>query len=139
MKRRPTTPGEMLVEEYLKPAGITQVALAAKMGVPIQRVNGIISGRRAVRRRRRSCSLARSAPHPSRRPLRSAGVPAARPRPTPHGTSANASRSAFDQRAPPQLDFPEPRSPPGDRGFRVVRAGQHRFGDGGQMGSSIGR
>ncbi len=48
MKRRPTTPGEMLLEEYLKPAGITQVALAAKMGVPIQRVNGIISGRRAV-------------------------------------------------------------------------------------------
>jgi antitoxin HigA-1 len=38
----------MLLEEYLKPAGITQVALAAKMGVPIQRVNGIIAGRRAV-------------------------------------------------------------------------------------------
>lgn len=48
MKRRPTHPGEMLLEEFLKPAGITQVALAAKMGVPIQRVNGIISGRRAV-------------------------------------------------------------------------------------------
>ncbi|HEX9244281.1 MAG TPA: HigA family addiction module antitoxin [Anaeromyxobacter sp.] len=48
MKRRPTSPGEMLLEEYLKPAGITQVALAAKMGVPIQRVNGIIAGRRTV-------------------------------------------------------------------------------------------
>jgi addiction module HigA family antidote len=48
MKRRPTPPGEMLLEEYLKPARMTQVALAAKMGVPIQRVNGIISGRRAV-------------------------------------------------------------------------------------------
>jgi antitoxin HigA-1 len=48
MKRRPTPPGEMLLEEYLNPAGITQVALAAKMGVPIQRVNGVISGRRAV-------------------------------------------------------------------------------------------
>ncbi|HEU4382025.1 MAG TPA: HigA family addiction module antitoxin [Anaeromyxobacteraceae bacterium] len=48
MKRRPTAPGEMLLEEFLKPAGLTQVALAAKMGVPIQRVNGIISGRRAV-------------------------------------------------------------------------------------------
>jgi antitoxin HigA-1 len=48
MKRRPTPPGEMLLEEFLKPAGITQVALAAKMGVPIQRVNGIIAGRRAV-------------------------------------------------------------------------------------------
>jgi addiction module HigA family antidote len=48
MKRRPTSPGEMLLEEFLKPAGITQVALAEKMGVPIQRVNGIIAGRRAV-------------------------------------------------------------------------------------------
>lgn len=48
MKRRPTPPGEMLLEEYLKPAGITQLALAERMGVPIQRVNGIIAGRRAV-------------------------------------------------------------------------------------------
>jgi len=48
MKRRPTPPGEMLLEEYLKPAGITQVALAAKMGVPIQRLNGVIAGRRSV-------------------------------------------------------------------------------------------
>ena len=48
MKRRPTLPGEMLLEEFLRPAGITQVELAARMGVPIQRVNGVISGRRAV-------------------------------------------------------------------------------------------
>jgi len=48
MKRRPTPPGEMLLEEFLKPAAITQVALAERMGVPIQRVNGIIAGRRAV-------------------------------------------------------------------------------------------
>lgn len=48
MKRRPTPPGEMLLEEFLRPAGITQVSLAARMGVPIQRVNGIISGRRAA-------------------------------------------------------------------------------------------
>ena len=48
MKRRPTPPGEMLLEEFLRPAGITQVDLAARMGVPIQRVNGVISGRRAV-------------------------------------------------------------------------------------------
>jgi addiction module HigA family antidote len=38
----------MLLEEFLRPAGVTQVALAARMGVPIQRVNGIIAGRRAV-------------------------------------------------------------------------------------------
>ncbi len=48
LKRRPTSPGEMLLEEFLRPAGITQVELAARMGVPIQRVNGVIAGRRAV-------------------------------------------------------------------------------------------
>lgn len=35
MKRRPTTPGKMLLEEFLEPAGITQVALAGKMRVPL--------------------------------------------------------------------------------------------------------
>lgn len=48
MKRRPTPPGEMLLEEFLKPADLTQVALARKMGVPIQRLNAVIAGRRAV-------------------------------------------------------------------------------------------
>jgi addiction module HigA family antidote len=48
LKRRPTPPGEMLLEEFLRPAGITQVELAARMGVPIQRVNAVIAGRRAV-------------------------------------------------------------------------------------------
>jgi addiction module HigA family antidote len=48
MKRRPTLPGEMLLEEFLRRAGITQVELAARMDVPIQRVNGVISGRRAA-------------------------------------------------------------------------------------------
>lgn len=33
MKRRPTPPGEMLLEEFLRPAGITQIELAACMGV----------------------------------------------------------------------------------------------------------
>ena len=46
--RAPTHPGEILEEEFLKPLGMTQVALAAKMGVPIQRVNTIISGKRGV-------------------------------------------------------------------------------------------
>jgi len=46
--RPPTTPGEVLLEEYLKPNGMTQVALAAKMGVPLQRVNTLISGKRGV-------------------------------------------------------------------------------------------
>jgi len=46
--RPPTTPGEMLLEEYLKPRGVTQVALAAKMRVPIQRVNTIVNGKRGI-------------------------------------------------------------------------------------------
>jgi hypothetical protein len=49
MKRRPTLPGEMLLEEFLSPAGITQVELAARMGVPIQRISGGVSGRRGHR------------------------------------------------------------------------------------------
>jgi antitoxin HigA-1 len=46
--RPPTTPGEMLLEEFLKPKGLTQVALAAQMGVPVQRVNTLIAGKRGV-------------------------------------------------------------------------------------------
>lgn len=46
--RPPTPPGEMLLEEYLKPRGLTQVELAARMGVPIQRVNTIVNGKRGV-------------------------------------------------------------------------------------------
>jgi addiction module HigA family antidote len=46
--RPPTPPGEMLLEEYLKPRGITQVELATRMGVPIQRVNTIVNGKRGI-------------------------------------------------------------------------------------------
>jgi antitoxin HigA-1 len=44
----PTTPGEMLLEEWLTPQGMSQTALAERMGVDVQVVNGIIRGRRAV-------------------------------------------------------------------------------------------
>lgn len=44
--RRPTHPGEILLEEFLKPMGMSQVELARKMGVPIQRVNTLINGKR---------------------------------------------------------------------------------------------
>lgn len=44
--RRPTHPGEILLEEFLKPSGISQVVLARKMGVPIQRINTLINGKR---------------------------------------------------------------------------------------------
>jgi len=46
--RAPTSPGEMLLEEFLKPMGMTQTELAQKMGVPIQRVNTLINGKRGV-------------------------------------------------------------------------------------------
>jgi len=46
--RPPTAPGEMLLEEFLKPRGVTQVELASRMGVPIQRVNTIVNGKRGV-------------------------------------------------------------------------------------------
>lgn len=46
--RQPTLPGEVLLAEFLEPLGITQTQLAERLGVPIQRVNGIINGRRAV-------------------------------------------------------------------------------------------
>lgn len=46
--RVPTHPGEVLVEEFLKPLGLTQVALAAHLGVPVQRVNEIARGKRGV-------------------------------------------------------------------------------------------
>jgi addiction module HigA family antidote len=46
--RRPTHPGEILLHEFLKPAKLSQLALAARMGVPIQRVNTLINGKRDV-------------------------------------------------------------------------------------------
>lgn len=47
-RRLPTHPGVILVEEFLKPLEVTQVAFARHIGVPIQRVNEIVRGRRGV-------------------------------------------------------------------------------------------
>lgn len=44
----PTSPGEMLLEEFLKPLGISQRQLAAAIGLPYRQVNGIIHARRPV-------------------------------------------------------------------------------------------
>ena len=44
--RKPTHPGEILFEEFLKPLGMSQVELAKKMNVPVQRVNTLINGKR---------------------------------------------------------------------------------------------
>ena len=46
--RIPTHPGEILLEEFLKPLGVTQVAFARHIGVPVQRVNELIRGKRGI-------------------------------------------------------------------------------------------
>ncbi|MCE5228982.1 HigA family addiction module antitoxin [bacterium] len=46
--RAPTHPGEMLQQEFLIPAGLTQRDLATAIHVPYQRVNEIVRGRRGV-------------------------------------------------------------------------------------------
>ena len=47
-KRPPTHPGEMLLEEFVKPLGVTQVELAKRLDVSYPRLNEIIKGRRSV-------------------------------------------------------------------------------------------
>ena len=46
--RTPTHPGVVLLEEFLGPMGLTQMDLARHLGVPIQRINEIVRGRRGV-------------------------------------------------------------------------------------------
>jgi len=46
--RRPTHPGEMLMEEFLKPLGISQSAFAVRLGVSFPRLNEIVRGKRSV-------------------------------------------------------------------------------------------
>lgn len=46
--RIPTHPGEILLEEFLKPMGISQVSFAHHVGVPLQRINEIVRGKRGV-------------------------------------------------------------------------------------------
>jgi addiction module HigA family antidote len=44
----PTHPGEMLLEEFLIPMGLTQRELADGIRVPYQRVNELVNGRRGI-------------------------------------------------------------------------------------------
>jgi len=46
--RAPTHPGEMLLEEFLFPMGLTQRQLADAIHVPYQRINDIVNGRRGI-------------------------------------------------------------------------------------------
>lgn len=46
--RKPASVGEILVEEFMVPLGLTQAALAAAMGVPRKHVNELCHNRRSV-------------------------------------------------------------------------------------------
>ena len=48
LHRKPSHPGEILSEEFLGPMKLSQVELAKRMGVPIQRVNTLVNGKRDV-------------------------------------------------------------------------------------------
>ena len=48
LKRPPTAPGEMLLEEFLRPAALTQVEAARRMKIPLNRLNEIINGKRGI-------------------------------------------------------------------------------------------
>lgn len=44
----PITPGEILLEEYLTPMGLSQNAMARAIGVPPRAINEIVLGKRAI-------------------------------------------------------------------------------------------
>ena len=46
--RPPSHPGEILLEEFLKPREMTQSELSEKLEIPLQRVNSIVNGKRGV-------------------------------------------------------------------------------------------
>jgi addiction module HigA family antidote len=47
-KLEPITPGEILLEEFLKPVGLSQYRLAKEIGVPAQRISEIVAGKRSI-------------------------------------------------------------------------------------------
>jgi addiction module HigA family antidote len=47
-KLSPVTPGELLLEEFLKPMGISQYRLAKEIGVSQRRIGQIVAGQRAI-------------------------------------------------------------------------------------------
>lgn len=47
-KLQPIHPGEILMEEFLKPMGISQYKLAKDISVPARRINEIVQGKRAI-------------------------------------------------------------------------------------------
>ena len=47
-KQRSSHPGRILHEQFMKPAGLSQNALARELGVPPRRINEIILGKRGI-------------------------------------------------------------------------------------------
>jgi addiction module HigA family antidote len=47
-RRSPTHPGEMLLEEFIKPLGISQAELAVRLGISYPRLNEIVRGKRGI-------------------------------------------------------------------------------------------
>ena len=47
-QRKPSHPGEILLQEFLEPMDLSQVELARRMDVPIQRVNTLVNGKRDI-------------------------------------------------------------------------------------------
>jgi len=47
-QRKPTHPGVVLLKEFLEPLGMTQMELARSIGVPVQRINTLIAGKRGI-------------------------------------------------------------------------------------------
>jgi addiction module HigA family antidote len=47
-KLDPITPGEILLEEFLIPMGLSQYRLAKEIGVPAQRISEIVAGKRSI-------------------------------------------------------------------------------------------
>ncbi len=48
IKLAPVSPGELLMEEFLNPMGITRYRLAKEIGVPPQRIGAIVAGKRTI-------------------------------------------------------------------------------------------
>ena len=46
--RTSTHPGEILLKEFLEPLNLSQTELARHLGIPIQRINELIRGKRGV-------------------------------------------------------------------------------------------
>jgi addiction module HigA family antidote len=47
-KAPPIHPGEILLEEYLEPLGVSQYRLAKEISVPPRRINEIVHGKRSI-------------------------------------------------------------------------------------------